>query len=213
MKKLIVFLVFMSIPFASYADVVYQNDPYSEYKHVSYEPYDFFQAYHNPSNYKGTLVAFEGLAALSYNIDEETSILYVNTSRDSDKSVMLILNAGSDILDEFSPGDVVSVKGMAAGDSTELGMEYKTPIVMPFTADIISYSPLSPKYSPEFVAVGYASKGVNLRSAPDSSSEKVGYLRKGEKVSVLKLDYVKNWHQISYDGIICFVSAKYIDIE
>lgn len=213
MKKLIILFFLLLIPATSLGDVIYQDDVFSKYENIDYEPYDYFEAYHNPLKYKGTYVVFEGLAALSFSAGEDASIFYVNTSRKTDKSVLLIVDIGPGFSDSFSPGDVVSVKGIAMGDSTELDMTVKNPIVYPISIEIIKYGPLSPKYTPEIKAIGYAKKGVNLRSSPDSSSQKVGYLKQGEKVNIITPNYVKNWHQISYYGLKCYVSAKYIEIE
>lgn len=213
MKHLVLLLALL-IPSIALSQVIYENDPFAQYDNVQYEPYDYFQAYYNSGTYKGTLVAFEAVAAMALNAAEDTSIFFANTSRTEEKSVMMILDGVEDFETRFTAGDTIAVKGMAMMDSMELGMTYKVPIVTPFTIEIIRYSPLSEKnQSADPPKFGYVKKGVNIRSAPDASSTKVGYAKQGDVLLVTKEHYVKNWHQISINGVTCYVSAKYVDLD
>lgn len=59
------------------------------------------------------------------------------------------------------------------------------------------------------ILLGYTSRTVNVRQQPDSGSEKLGCISKGEKVMVIQDNYVPNWHQVLYKDQIGYVSAKY----
>lgn len=61
--------------------------------------------------------------------------------------------------------------------------------------------------------IGTVKKSVNLRAEPNADSKKVGALDSGEQVEVLTPYASGNWHKILYDGIICYVSANYIELE
>lgn len=216
MNVLIAIMLLLLCPIISSAEVIFENDPFAEYEHVVYEQYSYFDACYNAASYTGTIIAFEGVAALSLPASDDAHFFYVNTSREEDKSVLLVVEGAADFADSFSPGDTVSVKGMAMGVSPDFGFPGQSPVVSPFTIEIIEYGPLSPKYCSALTkaeSIGYVKKGVNVRSAPDSSSAKVGYLKQGEQVSVTEENYIKGWHQISYCGVKCYVSAKYIDIK
>ena len=62
-------------------------------------------------------------------------------------------------------------------------------------------------------AYAVVNKSVNIRSEANSDSKIVGHADKGDKLIVTKPFYSSKWHQINYDGKVCYVSAKYCDIE
>ena len=62
-------------------------------------------------------------------------------------------------------------------------------------------------------AVATVNKSVNIRSKANSDSKKVGSAKKDDQLLVTKAYYSDSWHQILYDGKLCYVSAKYCDIE
>lgn len=62
-------------------------------------------------------------------------------------------------------------------------------------------------------AVAVVKKGVNIRSKANADSEKVGSAKAGERLTVTQAFYSEKWHQIMYDGQVCYVSANYCDIE
>ena len=62
------------------------------------------------------------------------------------------------------------------------------------------------------ILLGYAAKTVNVRQEPDSGSEKLGFISKGEKIMVIQDNYVPNWHQVLYQDRIGYVSAKYCSL-
>lgn len=62
-------------------------------------------------------------------------------------------------------------------------------------------------------AIAIVNKAVNIRSEANAESRKVGSADKGEKLTVTQAFYSDKWHQILYDGEVCYVSAKYCDIE
>jgi hypothetical protein len=60
---------------------------------------------------------------------------------------------------------------------------------------------------------GTAKKFVNLRAEPNADSQKLGSLDAGVVVDVIVPYYAKKWHQIEYDGVTCYVSANYIELD
>lgn len=56
-------------------------------------------------------------------------------------------------------------------------------------------------------------KGVNIRAEATSDSAKVGHADAGEELVVTQAFYAPKWHQILYDGEICYVSAGYVEIK
>ena len=60
---------------------------------------------------------------------------------------------------------------------------------------------------------GTAKKFVNLRSEPNADSQKLGSLDSGAVVDVIVPYYTEKWHQIEYDGVTCYVSANYLELD
>lgn len=58
-----------------------------------------------------------------------------------------------------------------------------------------------------------AGKNVNVRADASSDAEKVGSIKAGDEVIVTQPYYTKKWHQILYDGELCYVSASYLVIK
>lgn len=56
-------------------------------------------------------------------------------------------------------------------------------------------------------------KGVNIRAEATSDSAKVGHADAGEELVVTQAFYAPKWHQILYDGEICYVSASYVKLD
>lgn len=56
-------------------------------------------------------------------------------------------------------------------------------------------------------------KGVNIRAEAASDSAKVGHADAGEELVVTQAFYAPKWHQILYDGEICYVSANYVKLD
>ena len=62
-------------------------------------------------------------------------------------------------------------------------------------------------------AIAVVTKAVNIRSKDNADSKKVGSAKAGDRLTVTQVFYSKKWHQILYDGEVCYVSANYCDIE
>jgi uncharacterized protein YgiM (DUF1202 family) len=60
----------------------------------------------------------------------------------------------------------------------------------------------------KFVKLGEYGATLNIRKAPSTDSEKVGYLVHTEKVHVI--DIVDGWASIVVDGKVCYVKAEYL---
>lgn len=58
-----------------------------------------------------------------------------------------------------------------------------------------------------------AEKNVNVRADASADAEKVGSIKAGDEVIVSQLYYTKKWHQILYDGELCYVSASYLNVK
>ena len=56
-------------------------------------------------------------------------------------------------------------------------------------------------------------KGANLRAEPSADSEKVGSVKQGERLKVIKANYTDGWHQVEYRDQVCFISAKLVDLK
>lgn len=56
-------------------------------------------------------------------------------------------------------------------------------------------------------------KGVNLRAEATSDSARVGHADQGEQLVVTQAYYTDKWHQILYDGALCYVSANYVTLD
>lgn len=58
-----------------------------------------------------------------------------------------------------------------------------------------------------------AGKNVNVRADASSDAEKVGSIKAGDEVIVTQPYYTEKWHQILYDGELCYASASYLVIK
>lgn len=58
-----------------------------------------------------------------------------------------------------------------------------------------------------------AEKNVNVRADASSDAEKVGSIKAGDEVIVTQPYYTEKWHQILYDGELCYASASYLVIK
>ena len=56
----------------------------------------------------------------------------------------------------------------------------------------------------------YAIENVNVRNLPESIGEKIGTLSKGQVIQVNAKCNETEWYQIDYNGIVAFVSNKYL---
>ena len=58
-----------------------------------------------------------------------------------------------------------------------------------------------------------AGKNVNVRADASADADKVGSIKAGEEVIVTQPYYTEKWHQILYDGELCYASASYLVIK
>lgn len=56
-------------------------------------------------------------------------------------------------------------------------------------------------------------KNVNIRAEDNSDSARVGSASAGDELLVTVPYYSEKWHQINYNGQICYVSAGYCELE
>lgn len=128
-------------------------------------------------------------------------------------------------------GDKLTVKGTIKGDyayTSIWGQEITLPLVHADNISIslsetrtttIGYSDGTSDYYVDGMLVEESSntvtvtKGVNIRSEATSNSEKVGSAKPGEKLTLLQAYYSSKWHQILYNGEVCYVSANYVKVD
>lgn len=58
-----------------------------------------------------------------------------------------------------------------------------------------------------------AGKNVNVRADASADADKVGSIKAGDEVIVTQPYYTEKWHQILYDGELCYVSASYLNVK
>jgi hypothetical protein len=58
-----------------------------------------------------------------------------------------------------------------------------------------------------------AEKNVNVRADASADADKVGSIKAGDEVIVTQPYYTEKWHQILYDGELCYVSASYLNVK
>lgn len=58
-----------------------------------------------------------------------------------------------------------------------------------------------------------AGKNANVRADASADADKVGSIKAGDEVIVTQPYYTEKWHQILYDGELCYVSASYLDVK
>ncbi|MEW9077122.1 SH3 domain-containing protein [Terrisporobacter glycolicus] len=63
------------------------------------------------------------------------------------------------------------------------------------------------------IKTGTTKSGVNVRSGPSSSYEKVGYLNGGTKVEIVEIDAKTGWYKIKYNNGYAYVSNSYVIVE
>ena len=61
--------------------------------------------------------------------------------------------------------------------------------------------------------VAKVTKSVNIRAKDNSDSARVGHADAGDELIVTQAYYSPKWHQINYNGQICYVSAGYCEIQ
>ena len=58
-----------------------------------------------------------------------------------------------------------------------------------------------------------AEKNVNVRADASADADKVGSIKADDEVIVTQPYYTEKWHQILYDGEMCYVSASYLNVK
>ena len=127
--------------------------------------------------------------------------------------------------------DKITVKGTIKGDhayTSIWGQEITLPLVYADSISIslsetrtttIGYSDGTSDYyvngvlTEEDSTVAIVTKGVNIRAEANSSSKKVGSAKPGDRLTVLQPYYTDKWHQILYNGEVCYVSANYVKLN
>ncbi len=89
---------------------------------------------------------------------------------------------------------------------------YEDSTIRKNTVVIIKTTP-SPNPTKRPVIAKVVKEGVNIRKEPSAESDRIGYAVKGDKLQVIKEYYTEKWHQILYEGQICYVAAYYCEIE
>ena len=83
----------------------------------------------------------------------------------------------------------------------------------PTTTETTTVTEISATMSPEVTCTGTVSVNVlNIRSGPGTTNEKIGRFAKGDSVEIIQANITTDWHQILYNGNICYVYASYVSI-
>ena len=69
-----------------------------------------------------------------------------------------------------------------------------------------------PTTIPEGTCIALVIKDVNVRKEPNADSRKMGSAKKDDTLIVTQAFYTNKWHQISFNGETCYVSANYCEI-
>lgn len=127
--------------------------------------------------------------------------------------------------------DKITVKGTIKGDhayTSIWGQEITLPLVHADSVSItlsekktttIGYSDGTSDYYVNGVLTepdstsATVTKGVNIRAEANANSEKVGSAKPGDRLTVLQAYYTSKWHQILYNGEVCYVSANYVKLN
>ncbi|MCC3868104.1 SH3 domain-containing protein [Terrisporobacter mayombei] len=63
------------------------------------------------------------------------------------------------------------------------------------------------------IKTGTITSGINVRSGPSISYDKVGYLNGGTKVEIVEIDVKTGWYKIKYNNGYAYISNIYVSIE
>lgn len=56
-------------------------------------------------------------------------------------------------------------------------------------------------------------KTANIRADASSESQKVGSVKSGDELIITQPFYNSKWHQILYNGELCYIAASYVNIQ
>lgn len=109
--------------------VIYKDGKFSEYTHIKYEPYNYFEAYYNTADYNGTYVVAEGTVSL-ISVEDDTAVVFFDVDGKSSQQIMFFVE-GKDAIAQIQDGDYLLVQAMAGVDSTAIGLPVKYAMVHP----------------------------------------------------------------------------------
>lgn len=113
--------------------VIYKDGTLSEYTHIKYEPYNYFEAYYNTAEYNGTCVVAEGTVSL-ISVEDDTAVVFFDVDGKSSQQIMFFVE-GVDTIAQIHDGDYLSVQAMAGVDSTAIGLPVKYAMVHPIVIE------------------------------------------------------------------------------
>ena len=137
---------------------------------------------------------------------EEKYELYIPINKRISVVIKLIEKALKEMTNGYYP-----IKEGSVIIDVETGNVYDVNITVKEAAIIRSGS--KETISPENASFACAIKTVNIRADVNTKSQKVGELKKGEKVEVIKAFYTKDFHQILYKGKTCYVAVKFVELK
>lgn len=141
---------------------------------------------------KGKNALFQHVASLSYDAaDSDRAVKFVKSN--IGKANATVIGDAQFSLD-VGDGLLITPSGIRSYKSHSLQISY---------SDLLTSGK---------GVIAKVTKGVNLRAEPNSDSARVGFADAGEELLVTAPYFTEKWHQINYNGQICYVSAKYCEI-
>lgn len=114
--------------------VVYTDGVFSEYSTIKYQPYNYFDAFYNSASYKSTYVAMRGTVNL-VQVQDDICVVFFDVDGDSSQEIMFFINNSPEFESSVKVGDQLSIKAMAMGDTTEIGLPVTFPLIEPFVIE------------------------------------------------------------------------------
>lgn len=176
-------------------------------------------------------VKFSGIVLQVMGSREKGYDIRIATKDGYDNVVYLYISPEAAPSINILEDDKITVKGTIKGDhayTSIWGQEITLPLVHADSVSIslseertttIGYSDGSFDYyvngilTEDGSTIAIVTKGVNIRAEASSSSEKIGSAKPGERLTVLQAYYTQKWHQILYNGEVCYVSANYVKLK
>lgn len=119
---------------SAHQGIVYTDGVFSESKSAKYQPYDYFEAFYNSASYKSTYVAMQGTVSL-IQMQDGICVVFFDVDGNTSKEIMFFIEDSPEFEASVKSGDQLSIKAMAMGDTTELGMPVTFPLIEPFVIE------------------------------------------------------------------------------
>lgn len=109
--------------------IIYSDGEFSALEYINYQPYSYFDAYHNSKSYEASTVAFSGIVDLIYEEDSMCAVFF-NVDGLASQKIMFFVDDGG-FASKVRAGDELAIKALAMGDTTVLDFSVKYPLIEP----------------------------------------------------------------------------------